>query len=448
MMMNSEQLKESLIVEHIEEVSVLFDQKRWFLRSGASGWTRIERYDDRMEWHIDAIVLGGNGAIDICRAKSMKGDAGDLHASLRALCRVGRNDLVREIVLKCDYSEQERIEAVCDALCVDLPESLQEEMMEVLIHGDAPHCLIAARFSAYRKIDHGMQRLGIGFAGETAQGNFTPVIRRGVLEALGRLRSYKATELLITSLQDQDNTVAASAINALMRMGRTAAYRACRAVPLERWPSYSLGLYGGRNGFENGFFKLSGPFGNDAVLSLGLLGDIDAVPILFHCLEDPRTEESAATALHLLTGAGLFEEKIIRDEWDDDPLPEGDNSPEGKKGYRITRLSRNLSTWKDWMNEQGKHLRSGIRYRYGKICSPDVLMDAVESEDTPGEIRRLACDELVIRYGIDLPLTPDMPVPMQRDVLRQTRIAVQSLRGSLAEGSWTLYGKEIDEALP
>ncbi len=82
-----------------------------------------------------------------------------------------------------------------------------------------------------------------------------------------------------------------------------------------------------------------------------------------------------------------------------------------------------------------------ILNRNGKPYSPACLLENLESEKSPNRVRRLACEELVIRYGIEIPFEIDMPVVEQNQVLAQYAAWIKANEAHFREGAWYFAGQ-------
>jgi hypothetical protein len=190
----------------------------------------------------------------------------------------------------------------------------------------------------------------------------------------------------------------------------------------------------------------------DSLLALGIMGDIAAVPVLLAHLPDEQLAGSAALGLNVLTGAELYEKAFIPEVMDEDELFEEEKEgvkkgqpilrPDGKPyGENVVRLSQKLADWQGWWTTNKAHFQVGLRYRNGKLLSPSCLVDNLEFEKTPRKIRQLAYEELVARYGVDIPFETDMPIQRQREVIAEWRGWATVNEGMFKPGEWYLGGQ-------
>ena len=74
------EFKRGIYEEHLEEVSFLYQQRVSMLADPHQPWMATEPFEDRLEAHLDALVLGATDAMQLCRERSAGGDAGDVFA--------------------------------------------------------------------------------------------------------------------------------------------------------------------------------------------------------------------------------------------------------------------------------------------------------------------------------------------------------------------------------
>jgi hypothetical protein len=190
----------------------------------------------------------------------------------------------------------------------------------------------------------------------------------------------------------------------------------------------------------------------DGLLALGLLGDISAVEILLANLSRPASAATAALALNLITGAEIYEEAFIPEEIDEDELfPEEverfrrgqpPTRPDGSPfGITITRLSQKPEDWIHWWSKNRARFHPPVRYRNGEPYSPACLLKNLEAEKSPRQVRQLAYEELVIRYGADFPFETDMPVAWQEKAIAEYAGWVRANGDRFRAGEWYFAGK-------
>src|SRR5262249_39607267 len=156
---------------------------------------------------------------------------------------------------------------------------------------------------------------------------------------------------------------------------------------------------------------------------------------------------AAAEALHLITGAALNEEAFVPDKVDEAELfdeekeaQKAGKAPTGPGGRpaggMVKRVSQNAEQWKQWWSAREDRFNPRVRYRFGKPFAPALLTDLLEADASPPPLRRMALDELAIRYGADFPFATDQLVAEQRRLLPAIRQWTEANAERFPAGSW------------
>lgn len=435
--------------EHLEEASFLYEQRLTLFNDPEITWKDIEDFEERFEPHIDGLVVGEDLALVVCKQQASEGDFGELHAAIRVFCRQNRKELVLQVLQELDPEDIEKMQAVSDALKHELPLSWQNEFIQMLSKGDPKLTLISAKLAGYQRLPVGKELL------QVLQRNNADSLST-VIWALGRLREKDARALLSFKnyLQHEDESVRSATALALLRIGDPQTLDHClRSAHSENWPLLLLGLGGSRSGVPVLLKRASDDKASaDCLTALGLLGDISAMDTLLFNLAHNELAESAAMSLNLITGAEIYEEVFIPEEIDEDELFEEElekfkqgqvpTRPDGQPfGITITRLSQKPEDWQKWWAENKSRFDPGIRYRNGKPYSPACLLENLESEKSPRQVRQLAYEELVIRYGIDFPFETDMFVAQQKQALAKYAEWIKANSSRFKEGAWYFAGQ-------
>lgn len=440
----------ALYDEHIEDASFLYEQRLSLFDNPETTWLRIDEFEERFNANIDALVTGGELAVEISSKQAGEGDAGELHAAMCVFCRLGRKDLVMQALEKLDPKDVKGRQAISDALNREMPSDWKDDFITTL-GACAPECLhVLAKLAGYRRLPAGEELM-------QALPGKSPENPAGVLWALGRL-GYQAARrrILEKYLRHEDESVSIDAALALLRMGEKEALNHCmQSAQSQDWPNILLGSSGGRSAVSILLKKASQEkAATNCLLGLGLLGDISVVETLLGCLANPEAAESAALALNLITGAEIYEDAFIPDKVDEDELfpEELEKFRQGQAptkndgmpyGVTITRLSQKTEDWQDWWAKNRSRFKDGIRYRNGKPFSPACLLENIEHEKSPFSIRQLAYEELVIRYGMDFPFEANMYVAQQKRVIRDIAQWVATNSARFQPGAWYFAGQLI-----
>lgn len=444
-----DKFKLDLYLEHLEEASFLYEQRLSLLDDPEITWLDIEDFEERFEAHIDGLVVGEELALEVCRQQALEGDFGELHAAIRVFCRQKQNDLLTEILNKVDTDDPDVLKAISNALNDELPPGWQKAFVKLLQKKENYLTPIVAKLIGYRRIPAGEALL-------SCLEKANPENPIDFIWSLGRLKESKAAPVLFnTFLHHEDPFICREAALALLRTGDQKAVSYCReVVDSQDWAFLSLALGGGQKIVSVVDDQLrQGNINTNSLLAIGLLGDISCINILLENLSNPVFAESAALALNLVTGADIYEDVFIPEEIDEDELFEEEleklkkgealYSPGEEPGSTLNRLSQNPDSWQNWWQQNSSRFNKGVRYRNGKPCSPACLLENMQSERSPRIIRQYACEEFVIRYGVDFPFETEMSVRQQKKVLDKYKNWIENNNHHYQPGKYYFASHQI-----
>ena len=439
----------SIYQEHLEEASFLYQQRLSLFDDPEITWLDIGDFEQRFEPHIDGLVVGEALALEVCKQHAVEGDFGELNAVVRVFCRQNRKDLVLEVLKALDHEDKEKITAFTDALKYEMPEEWQNEFIQMLTEDDEKVVTVVATIAGYRRWNAGRQLIqAIEISGAESLSK--------IIWALGRICEKDARYLLLQNLLKHENEAVRSASAlALLRMGEQAVLADCASNIQFDWAIIPLALGGGRPAVSALLQSASaGEVSKECLHALGLLGDIAAVEILIAKLANDKLASSAAMALNLISGAEMYEEVFIPEEITEDELFKEElekfkqgqvpTRSDGKPfGITITQISHKHEDWQKWWKENKSHFDPDIRYRNGKPYSPPCLLENLEFPKSPHMVRKLAYEELVIRYGMELPFEVDMFVVQQRQALANIAQWIKANSKRFHAGKWYFAGQLI-----
>ncbi|MBC8144564.1 MAG: HEAT repeat domain-containing protein [bacterium] len=432
-----------LYLEHLEEAGFLYEQRLLLLDDPQLTWRDLSDFEARFEAHLDALLIGGDPALDVCVMRAAEADAGELYAMALLFCRVDRLSAMMAVFEVVDADDARKIAAISSALEQTLPEKWLMELLRSLGTGNDVIDRVIARVIGYTRLKAAMPLISVlPRSGATDS----------IVWALGRLRDSKAQAPLRSLMREhKDTDIRGAATQALARMGDLEALNECqRQIFTEHWARFELGLAGGRSTVRALLAAVAKSPDVEGVLALGMLGDVQALPALVGFLRTEEFVAEAASALELITGAGLYEEVFIADEIDPDELFEderkrfdrGESVSEGVDGATVRRLTRDPEKWTQWWRDNQSQFNGTMRYRYGKLYSPSVLIDALADGCGGSRVcRELAYEELVIRYGADLAFESDLPSQRQQAIVDRYREWANARIGQTQDGAWYFAGQ-------
>jgi len=429
-----------LYEEYLEEASFLYAQRLTLLENPEITWIKIGEFEERFEAHIDGLVVGGDLALDVCKTHALEGDFGELHAAMRVFCRQNRKDLLFSALDSVDLEDAEKLGALGDALKYELPKNWHPDLLH---YADKKRVLLplAVKTLSYQRA----QVKDLGQILQDAPAESLP----DVVWACGRVGSANLYRPLRIVLDHKDPALQAAAAVALLRLGDDETKARCMEQQRKHsWPAIPLGLAGSRQAVR-GFIESAQaqPLTYEQVIALGLLGDVSAVPLLIECLGSEMAE-AAAISLQVITGANFVESAFLPDSFDEDELFEDEKKsgavplrPDGKPyGRTVKRLSQKVEDWQEWWSANESSFGPDLRYRYGQLYSPHSLIASLKGELTPHSIRKLVCDELVVRYRLPEPLESDMFVSVQQRSIAQIESWAEKEGSRFREGDYYFAG--------
>jgi uncharacterized protein (TIGR02270 family) len=441
-----------LYEEHLEEAAFLYEQRQALLVNPEISWAEIGEFEERLEAHIDALIVGGELALQIVRERMKGGGPGELYAALALFCRYRNATLLAEALRTLDFTDKARVRALEEALKQELPAEWTSFCEHALQRRDQKLAPILAAVCGFRRMPLGNQIHALIANAAPEQ------VSSSLLHALSRLPTDGALQTLWFWLKHPDPQVRSAALLALLRTDpRNVVPHCLGIVSRESWPCIGLGLGGDRSAV-GALRQLvdDGAATADHLLALGLLGDTSVVRTLLNALANEPLAAAAARSLHMITGAPLFEEEFIPDPIRKDELlpheleawntrKELPARPDGEPfGTKTTRLSVDPVAWDEWLKQHAASFRNDQRYRKGKPCSPLVLLEELAAERSSPLLRQLAYEELAIRYGCHISFEADMLATWQLRALAEMRGWVESQGTPFTPGRWYLAGRLIE----
>jgi uncharacterized protein (TIGR02270 family) len=431
--------------EHLEVASFLYDQRLAYLNDPEVNWRDIGDWEERFEAHIDALMVGGERALEVCRQQAAVGDAGELHAALRVLCRQRRKDGAFAVLDALDATDETKTRAAAQALCYEAPTGWRDDLLLAFqreaLTGLLARVIGSRRFAAEELLE---ARLAAK----------APLGRADLAWALGRVGSPASVPQLSALLDSDEENVCEAAAIALMRLGDDRPLqKAMPAAQTHAWARRVLGIGGSQKSVRVLLAALQGESADDeAVLALGLLGDLSAVAPLLDLLDNDELAGAAAVALNAITGAELYARVFVPDVIDPDELHAEEREAYDKDGTLPTRLGQpygnwerrallDKADWRSWLDQHKHRFSREHRWRMGQPYGPSALLQCLESPRTPFAIRRATCEELAIRYRLDVPFEADLAVAHQTRLLPRIEEWIARRSGTFADGRWYFAGE-------
>lgn len=429
--------------EHLDEISFLYEQRRAGLSTLGRDWRDLSPLEERLEAHLDALVVGGDLALDVCSRAVADGDPGQLFASVSTFCRQNRTELLAETLRILDYQDLRKVEAVGDALKLESPLEWSVFIGDALVRRDARIAPMLAGVAGYRRLRATAQSLA-----DTLMQQPLHVVT--FIDALGKLHATRAQDSLLQYIDHQNLQVRRSALIALLRCDFPASeLRSLGVQATETWACVELALCGDRSVRGDLLQGLQAAESPDIfLLALGLLGDLSTIGVLVEALDAEEGVAAAAQALEWITGARLHEQHFVPEDVDeallfDHELPAWRQYKQAPRrldgqpyGESFERVCQDKEAWTSWLSNNAQLFDAALRYRNGKPVSPATLLADLTDPGGSVELRRLTALELEIRYRCRVAFEVDMPVATQVRALQQIDAWIRELPERLEPGLW------------
>lgn len=389
----------------------------------------MAEFEERFLANLDGILENGTEATEAASEFLSSEDEAEVFAAAFALASTGVKENVAKVVQA--MTEAEGLAPFVEALQLARAEKLGGYLVPLLTDKRPEMRAAIAQILGYRREEAGKELVKLLDDPE-------PAVVAAAAEALGRLKEANAQTKLEKLIGHKEPQVEQAALMALLRMGSNAVL--ARLRELSKNPSddkiyITLALTGDAKDFS--IFSSPKTFSEGAIEALGILGNIDAVPLLLNVLSSGKTELllSAASSLELLTGAGLWEKVKVVEEVD---FGDGDVVKEEKE---MERPSVSFSVWNDWWKENQKRFDPKLRWCLGNPFDFGLLIEELENPKGRLSSRRLAGLELAIRSGQNFAFEPDWLVIDQKKALDSWRQWWQQNQPKFKPGAWPFAGK-------
>lgn len=434
--------------EHLEEASFLYEQRGTLFSDAEVTWPDIGDFEERFARHIEALAVGEETALQVCRDQAAKGDAGELHAAVRVFCRHKRLDLLQEVWRQLDIADTDRVLAVSDALKSEWPAEWTAKISDLWSNMPDVCVALLPRVIGFKRLAT-MDRVLIAALSDAPDGHLYEL-----LWSLGRIKARPAVPALSSFLAHSDTTIGAAAALALLRIGEKVPHGQdiMHCGPSDFRHLLRISLAGDQNDVAPLIDQLDNiECASDPAFALGVLGEGRAVGPLIALADSEEAGESAALALNLITGAGLYEEVFVADPIDPDEfldeeaekLKKSDllTTPDRQHSTTTVRLSQDPGAWQAWWKDNYRRFQPGVRYRNGRPVTPECVLENLCRDKSPLFVRQIAYEELAVRYGIDVPFETDMPVKDQMKAIDQMAQCIAQSRHQWEEGRWYFAGQ-------
>lgn len=444
MAINALVFRKDLYSEHMDEASFLYENRLSWLRDEEVSWLDLEELDVRMDAHLDALVVGGQVAVDLCQASLEEAEPGLLHIIVRLYCRLREISLLAGVWKKLDFNDEEKSKAIADALKWDCPAEWHNALLSAFQNKNKKMFSILLPAIVYQQVVDARSLCECLPVATEQQ-------KTDLIWSIGNAGDSSCNAAVSSYLTSPFFPLAEQTALSLMKMGDINVIERMQ-LPIDRIP-YITAL-GGNKQYALQLIDIArqGKADADCLIAIGLTGEVSAISFLLNYLKHPDYADSAAWGLQLISGASLYEDIHVADE-----VEEADLFDHELEDFKKGKLPRNVDgldfgdqkhqltikqdIWLKWFQDNESRFTADMRYRNGEAYTPSTILDVLVNFQTPYKIRNLVYEEFVIRYNLDVFLAVD-------DMLEKQKIALNSVyqwindKADFKPGAWYFSGFE------
>lgn len=353
-----------IVEEHFEELDFLWEQRENVIF--APDWTleELEELEDRADAHLDGLRLAEGHSLDLARPALAGEDAGAATAAALTVMTFGSDEPEAELLMALAAGTPEVREGIGTGLRHSDIRRVLPRIQELSQHAETPVRAAAAEILAFHRQPPPPDIAHLVDGSE-------PSARARLYAALRRFGGPWTAEPLVQALDGEDPALQRAALETSAYVGLPGLAELCRhAVGRLTDPPAAaaafLGVIGGEQDLPLLRRSLDNPaIAPSALVGLGALGTISAIPALLEAMRDADLRVAAGAAFTRITGA----EEIDATE----PLPPPEGLDEEESEFAEAQPAPDPDKARDWWErEKGRFAAEG-RWQVGLEVSGAAL---------------------------------------------------------------------------
>jgi hypothetical protein len=160
----------------------------------------------------------------------------------------------------------------------------------------------------------------------------------------------------------------------------------------------------------------------DLIAAMGILGNVQAVPLLIGGLrsKDEKIRIAISRSLELMLRAGLREAAAVQVADDDE------GGEPGTSSTVVERISTSADAWAAWWHQHHLRFDAHTRWRRGRPFESLACLEEIEDPASHYDQRQRAAWELSMHLSADIPFEPDWFVFYQHLAIKAWRDKLRS----------------------
>ena len=383
----------NIIEEHLEEADFLCQQRRNALGDRVCNLGRLTELEERLLAHLDGLILAESDAWNLLKPKLTEGDRGEAFTAAFVALDSGEAGYRDELMKALDQAKGPVFEGITEAFRHS-PSVEVEQILRSQLGGANPRVrAIALDVLSFRRAALDTKQLELFLLDKD------PLVVAAAVTAVGRLRVRPLVSRVEGLLGSENPLVRSAAMRAVLLVGSGDALAHCRTAVKDKTEDSTdalilIGLTGQVDDARLLVEALNQPeVGRVAMTALGWLGYASTVDALVPLASDPKLSRLAGEAIARITGLDLEKEQLVA------TAPAASKPQEGADDDFAEDPDEGLP-WPDpaklasWWKANASRFNKTTRYRHGQPYSRQVLIDTLHHGNLPD--RHHAAFELVL----------------------------------------------------
>jgi hypothetical protein len=140
-----------LLAKHFEELEFLLSQRAIALESSAHRLENLYDLEERIDAHLDGLILGGDDALPLLREAIGGDEPGPVSAAALALLWLDQPSAAPLVIETLEASATPKAQAIGRALCHGPIDKVRTDLQRIATSGEPAPAAAAAEALAYRK---------------------------------------------------------------------------------------------------------------------------------------------------------------------------------------------------------------------------------------------------------------------------------------------------------
>lgn len=141
-----------ILEEHFEELEFLWQQRQEALRSPEYTLPELAELEERIEAHVDGLVLAGEAAIPVLEAGLAGDDPLIVFSAAYPLLRLDRDDAAKLVMQTLQEAQGPQLDGLRQALCHGPLQRIERSLHEAVKSASAPVAAAAAEALAFHSL--------------------------------------------------------------------------------------------------------------------------------------------------------------------------------------------------------------------------------------------------------------------------------------------------------